>query len=359
VSFDLEKLFTDVFSPRKGEVVTVMYDLPHGEIVDNDEWADRRAMAGEWHDTISHFAPTYEIVVNPLLTIDATGSHNADLPQYGRMSDEKCDVKALLSDSTIVLAMTQFSASAPLFGMTANFPKLRAASMPQVMRRMERTALTADYAEIAKLCAKLSPYFEEGVGVDVLFSTGHKCYFDISNNAHVGEDTGLLPPTLNAEQTRIANLPAGEVYTCPNESDMSATAGEIPAMIDREQVIFVVDKNQIVDVRGESETASMLQKKFASEPALGNIAEIAIGVNDKAVVTGNVLEDEKAGFHWAYGRSDHLGGTVGVDEFSSPDKVEHQDIVYAKESPIVCSRFEFVNSDGSHHTVIVDGVIQL
>ena len=31
-----------------------------------------------------------------------------------------------------------------------------------------------------------------------------------------------------------------------------------------------------------------------------------------AEVTGCVLEDEKAGFHWAFGRSDHLGGVVGV-----------------------------------------------
>ena len=36
-----------------------------------------------------------------------------------------------------------------------------------------------------------------------------------------------------------------------------------------------------------------------------------------AIVTGNVLEDEKAGFHWAYGRSEHLGGVTGPDAFTS------------------------------------------
>jgi len=89
------------------------------------------------------------------------------------------------------------------------------------------------------------------------------------------------------------------------------------------------------------------------------IAEVAIGCNDKAVVTGNVLEDEKAGFHRAYGRSDRIGGTVGVAEFSSPDKVYHRDIVYAKDSPIVCSRLEFVFSKSNKLIAIVDGIITI
>ena len=44
--FDLEKFFIDIFKPRQGnEVVTVMYDLPHGDIKDNLEWKERREMA--------------------------------------------------------------------------------------------------------------------------------------------------------------------------------------------------------------------------------------------------------------------------------------------------------------------------
>lgn len=45
MALDLEKLFTDVFAPRHGDVVTVMYDLPHGEIRDRDEWRLRWEMA--------------------------------------------------------------------------------------------------------------------------------------------------------------------------------------------------------------------------------------------------------------------------------------------------------------------------
>lgn len=103
----------------------------------------------------------------------------------------------------------------------------------------------------------------------------------------------------------------------------------------------------------------MLAASFCDEPARANIAEVAIGCNDKAVVSGNILEDEKAGFHWAYGRSEHLGGTVGPEEFSAPDQVVHQDIIYARDSRIVCQKLDFVFAGGARHTVIVDGELQL
>ena len=87
-----------------------------------------------------------------------------------------------------------------------------------------------------------------------------------------------------------------------------------------------------------------------------NIAEVAIGCNDRAVVTGNTLEDEKAGFYWAYGRSDLFDGRIGVEDFSSPDKVRHVDLVYARGNPIVCTRFDFLLLDG-RQTAIMDGVL--
>jgi hypothetical protein len=114
-----------------------------------------------------------------------------------------------------------------------------------------------------------------------------------------------------------------------------------------------------VDVHGDGPMAAQKHQEFRAEKALCNIAEVAIGCNDKAVVTGNLLEDEKAGFHWAYGRSEFLGGTVSPKDFSTPDKVLHQDIVYAKGNPIVCERFDFIFPDGTCKTAIVNGVLNL
>lgn len=359
MAFDLEELFRDVFAPGVGETVTIMHDIPHGKVEDTPVWKERRLMAGDWYSRIFAFSPRYHLTVNPVLVYEATGLSNSDLPSHGLINHERHSIEEVVSRSTIVMALTEFSASAPLIKMGSKFPRVRIASMPGVSRAMEETALSADFKAIAATCRRLAPLFREAVGIEVQFSSGHRCYFDTSNHNRVCEDNGLLPSGLTADANRFANLPAGELCTCPNEKEDSLTAGEIPAVVDDEFVVFLVDKNQVEDVVGTGPVAVKLRHDFASEAALGNIAEVAIGCNPMAVVTGNVLEDEKAGFHWAFGRSDHLGGTVGVDAFSSPDKVDHRDLVYAKGSPVVCSRLDFVTADGDRKTAIIDGELEV
>jgi hypothetical protein len=337
--------------------VTIMYDLPHGEIRDHKEWRERRKMADEWHRQIGGFSKSYGVLINPIVTYDAAGSHNADMPEYGLCRGERVRLEDVIRDSTILISMPQFSASAPLLGFTRKYQNLRVASMPMATKSMQETGLSADYKQIAATCARIAPLFERSDGIEVTFSTGHTCYFDVSDHKPVLQDNGLLPPGAGKDALRFANLPAGEVFTCPNEAENSRTAGEIPAVFGDETIVFVVRNNQIIDVKGDGPVAGKKRREFREEAALRNIAEVAIGCNDKAVVTGNILEDEKAGFHWAYGRSDQFGGTVGVGDFSSPDKVRHIDIVYARGNPIVCTRFDFIFPNGARKTAITDGLL--
>jgi hypothetical protein len=359
MAFELEKLFADVFAPQNGEVVTIMYDLPHAKIQDNEEWRERREMADTWHRQITAFSKRYGMTVNPIVTYNATGSHNSNMPEYGIWKGEQTRLEDIIRDSNIIISMPQYSASAPLIGFTRKYTDLRIASMPMVTRAMEETGLSADYKKVAATCAQLAPFFEKADGIEVIFSTGHVCHFDISDHRTVLQDNGILHPGGGKDDFRLRNLPSGEVCICPNEAENSQTEGEIPVVSDEEAIVFVVKANQIVGVNGEGPIAEKMRREFTTEKALCNIAEVAIGCNDRAVVTGNVLEDEKAGFHWAFGRSDFLGGKVGVEDFSSPDKVYHEDIVYAKGSPIVCKRLEFVFSNGTRVTAVTDGVLSI
>jgi hypothetical protein len=357
MAFELGKLFVDVFAPMNGDVVTVVYDLPHGEILDRDEWVERRKMAENWHQQIAAFSKRYGVLVNPIVTYEATGSHHSDMPEYGMCEGESIRLEDKIRDSTIVLSIPEYSASSQLMAFTTKYEHLRVASMPMITRSMQETGLSADYREIAATCARLGQLFDSSDGIAVTFSTGHGCYFDVSDHKPAFRDSGLVHPGTREGTCLFTNLPAGEVCTCPNDAHDSQTSGEIPAVVDGETIVFVARSNQIVDIRGDGPVAEEHRHRFREEAALRNIAEVAVGCNDKAVVTGNVLEDEKAGFHWAYGRSDFLGGRVGPEDFSSPDKVYHKDIVYAKGNPIVCARFDFVFPDGTKKTIITDGVL--
>jgi hypothetical protein len=358
MAFDLQKLFVDVFAPESGDVVTIMYDLPHEEIRDSEEWRLRREMASAWHRKLKEFATLRGFTVNPIVTYYATGAHNSDLPETAMSDRQTVRLEEIVKRSTIILSMPQYSASAPLFLFTRRYENLRVASMPTITKSMEDTALSANFKEIAATCKRLARLFERANGIEVSFSTGHTCHFDISDHKVPLQDDGILHPGAGKDAFRLRNLPSGEVCVCPNEAADSSTAGEIPARFQDDEILFTVKANRIVDIKGKSSAAEQKRVEFREEPALCNIAEVAIGCNDRAVVTGNVLEDEKAGFHWAYGRSDHLGGTVGAEHFSSPERVCHQDIVYAKGSPIVCRRLDFVFPDGSRQTALVDGILK-
>jgi len=358
MAFQLGKFFVDVFAPQKGDVLTVMYDLPHDDVQDHAAWKERREMAVDWHDQISTFASKLNLKVNPLLIHDATGAHARDLPEFGQSDGKQVRIEDAIKDSTIFISMPQFSATAPLLAFTRKYENLRVASMPLVSKAMENTGLAADYNKVARLCALMVPLFEQAEGVEVIFSTGHAMYFDLSDNKPINQDNGRLHPGVDIG-FRLRNFPSGETFAVPNEKSNSKTQGEIPVSYGDEIAVFIVKNNEIVDVQGDGSMAKQRRQEFKDEKALRNIAEVAIGCNDKAVVTGNLLEDEKAGFHWAYGRSEHLGGTVTPRDFSSPEKVLHQDIVYAKGNSIVCQKLDFIFPDGTRKTTIVDGELIL
>ena len=353
--FDVKKLLVDVFDPQEGETVTVIVDVPHGAVSDDDKWRARRGMAERWRQVLVELGKERGFTVNPLLEFKATGANNADLPKDGKLGAEVVRLQDVLSASSLAIAMTQFSATAPLANFADSLDDFRAASMPGVEERMEKTALAADYTLVAARCAAIESAMKGAIMCDVVFSTGHRCFFDLRRRTPEKDD-GFLPR--GKEGDRIINLPSGETFIVPyegeNEAVPSWTAGTIPVIEDEELVLFHVAANQVVMVEGDGPLAQRYGAFFDEDPARANIAEVAFGVNDMAEVTGCVLEDEKAGFHWAFGRSDHLGGVVGVEDFLRPENVVHQDIVYAPGNPIQIERAVLVHSDGRRVAVIED-----
>jgi hypothetical protein len=354
----VEKLILDVFEPQPGETVLVMTDLPHGELEDSDQWQARREMAMEWHTILEKLGSEVGFKVHPLLSYPATGSHNAPLPDEGEMAGDVVHFDEIFIQSNIVVALTEFSATAPLIKFSQQALYFRAASMPMVHQGMMETALAADYQEVAKKCQVLYERLNRAEGAELQFSTGDQVYIDLRNRRAEIDDGQLHA---DKQGMRVINLPSGETYIAPYEGELpgqpSRTEGKIPMVFGDTVVELLIQENRVVEVMGdESRAVDELQKWFEAEPARRNIAELGLGCNDKAVIGGNILEDEKVlGVHLAVGRSDHIGGVIGVDDLNDPANVVHQDLVYPFGGDIEVLSLTLEYDDGTNEEIIRDG----
>lgn len=353
---DLQKLFVDVFDPQPGETALVLIDMPHGAIHDLPAWEQRRAMAARWHAALCDLGRQRGFTVLPLTSYPATGSHNAQLPAEGQQDGQLVRLEELAAQVTLLLALTQFSASAPLVGWTQRYPRLRVASMPLIAPEMEQTALAADYALVARSCRRLYERLAAADYARVSFSNGDLLTLDLRfREPHV--DDGRLPP--DKAPPRLINLPGGEVFTAIYEGERpgvpSETRGVLPVEWRGDIIRLEIERNRVTDVLGRGEAADDLRTFLALDAARRNVAELGLGCNPMARVWGNVLEDEKAGPHIALGRSEHLGGVTGPGAFSDPSYVWHYDFVYARESPLHVAELRLVDARGQEEVLIVNG----
>jgi leucyl aminopeptidase (aminopeptidase T) len=332
------KLFNDVFAPKAGEKVLFLVDIPHDNIKDNKKWADRRDMANDWFQTFKKMGEKKGFSVE-ILKYNATGLHNTLLSE---------EILNLARNSDLVIAMTEFSASSSLFNISnEKNAKVRCASMPTVEKRMEETAFKADYKQVQSYAASLEKILEKAEGANVNFSTGDHLYVDLRNRTAKREAGDCT------KSGQCINFPSGESWKVPYEAapdeneefGESKTEGILPQSIDGELVRYTVKNNKIVEIIGTGKKAEEMRKFFSENKTRRNIAEFAIGCNTSAVVTGNLLEDEKcSGLHIGYAMSTQLGGKVKSDM--------HEDIVFTKGCPVEASKVTLINKDGTKTEII-------
>ncbi len=78
-------------------------------------------------------------------------------------------------------------------------------------------------------------------------------------------------------------------------------------------MVLTVKDGRLIDASGAN-GAAFLDTLHAGGELGTNLAELGIGTNERATLTGNVLEDEKilGTVHVAFGASAGIGGTVSV-----------------------------------------------
>jgi leucyl aminopeptidase (aminopeptidase T) len=337
------KMFKDVFAPKSGEMVLFLIDTPHDNITDNIVWKDRRKMAQEWYIIFKEMGAKAGFSVDWFEYI-ATGLHNS------LISPEILD---MVRKSNLVIAMTEYSASSWLLPICKNAGAItRCASMPRVERRMEETAFRANYQQIKKYAITIAKMLNDSIGAEIVFSTGDKLNIDLRNRI-ADADTGDCTQT-----GQFINFPSGEACKVPYEAaedeidkfGESKTQGIWPVSSNGELLKHVVKNNRIIDIVGSGRKVDEMRLFFMENDTRRNVAELGIGCNPKAVITGNVLEDEKVGLHIAYGMSTHLGGKVKSDV--------HSDICYSKGCPVEGTTVVLLNTDGYKTEIIRNAILR-
>lgn len=369
---ELVALVRRVFVPSSGDTaVGILVDLPDARVPDNPDWAARRAMALGWVRELQTSRSELGLETR-LLLYPNVHTNNGDLPDRmwvhgeGPLPErgEALDPAAatpfgdLLAQHSILIAPTEFSATAPL-KMAARTRPIRAATMPGFSEAMV-PALRLDYTEINRRVGILKDLLDRAIGADLRFrdpSGETSLHLDLRHrSAHASG--GLLPANGVA-----GNLPSGEAYVVPYEGevpgDPSRSRGVLPVQFGPEVVKYQIVENRAVAVLTRGSESDREADLLRREPAYANLAELGLGVLGAFGVKpcGEVLLDEKLGLHIAFGRSDHFGGQVGPQDFSSPEAVVHIDRVYVPETQpdVRLLLLDLVMDDGTVLPLMRDG----
>ncbi len=221
-------------------------------------------------------------------------------------------VAELMRHADVVLAPTSKSLSHTKARREANASGTRIATLPSITADIAARTLDADYPGIARLSEQVASVLSGGKRAHLTTELGTDLIMDIEGRQ--GEpDTGLY-----TEPGAFGNLPAGEAYIAPVEGTSSGVViidGAIAGigLLD-EPVRLVVEKGYAVRIEGGA-GARQLEEMLAPFALEGrNIAELGIGTNDRARLTGIILEDEKVlgTAHLALGNNASFGGKVTV-----------------------------------------------
>ena len=236
-----------------------------------------------------------------IIQIPIPESHGSEPPEY--VADEMPNYDIILMPTTKSLSHTKARENASKRGA-------RIASMPGITEEMMKRALNADFNKIKSINKKLIQKLKNNNQIRIKTKKGTDIEFQLKGRRWISDD-GIY-----TKKGSFGNLPAGEIFIAPLEGK---TNGKIicDASVGG---LGKVDKNIEINVKDgfiENIKGGKIARKFEKllkTKLHRNIAELGIGTNPKAKITGEVLEDEKAigTCHIAFGNNKHFGGKVDV-----------------------------------------------
>jgi leucyl aminopeptidase (aminopeptidase T) len=217
-------------------------------------------------------------------------------------------VAGALLGCDVFIAPTSRSLSHTVARKAASDAGARGATMPGVTEEMLARVMAVDFDQMATRSRAVAALLDAGEVAYVTCPLGTQLKLDLASRAGISDDGDLTAAGA------FGNLPCGEGFIAPIGGEGQIVASSLaPLGLSDEPATLTVADGQIVAATGG--LGPDLLARLQAHGELGvNLAELGVGTNDRAILTGNILEDEKllGSVHVAFGASAGIGGTVSV-----------------------------------------------
>ncbi len=222
-------------------------------------------------------------------------------------------ISELMTKYDVVICPTAKSLTHTTARRNACTAGARVGTMPGITEEVMIRTMGADYHKIAERTDKLTKILTPATMVHVTTEAGTDIMIPIQHIDAISS-TGLV-----TEKGKFGNLPSGESYLMPEEGKtngvfvVDASFAGI-GKIESEPIRVTVENGYAVKIEGGEEAKRLDEMLKPLGHDAYNVAELGIGTNDQAIVTGMILEDEKVmgTAHIALGNNMSMGGTCNV-----------------------------------------------
>jgi len=218
-------------------------------------------------------------------------------------------IAGALASCDVFIAPTSKSLSHTVARKRASDAGARGATMPGVTEEMLARVMAVDFDSMAARSRAIAELLTEASTARLTCPRGSDFTLELSRRRGIADDGALTEPGA------FGNLPCGEGFIAPlgGEGRIVVAATLAALGIAEEPVTLTVSDGRLVDAQGGLGPRFLALLEAAGERGT-NLAELGVGTNDRAKLTGNVLEDEKilGTVHVAFGASAGIGGTVSV-----------------------------------------------
>ena len=224
-------------------------------------------------------------------------------------SEPPAPVAEALAACDVFIAPASRSLSHTLARKRASEGGARGATMPHVTADMLARLMSIDFDRLRSRSHAIADLLDKGTEAHVTCPRGTDLRLDLRGRQGIADDGDLTA------RGAFGNLPCGEGFIAPAGGEGTMYARSIAAIgLTRGHPAKLTVENGHLTAATGPEGEELLGILREHGDAGTNLAELGVGTNDRATLTGNVLEDEKilGSVHVAFGASIAIGGTVSV-----------------------------------------------